>query len=136
MNRKLAEAQIGNEVSMDLMLENLKKMRAHFKETGDAKGEEIFNDFTGYTGIFINSLFELHEKIMALKEELETEKEASKEDLKRDLRADFEELVTHLIDDEDQEGFETLVRIKKGTNALIEGLIRREEDVFERWEID
>lgn len=118
------------------MLASFDEMYKYLKETRDREGSRILGSMMLYAGQFVDGLFELHQEALASKEKAETKGKADKENLKKELRADFGEMITHLIDNEDQEGFKTLVRIKKGANVLIENLIRKEEDVFERWQID
>lgn len=134
MKPKVDRARLKEDANM--MLASFDEMHEYLKETRDREGSRILGSMMLCIGQFVDDLFELQREALALRDETKTKVETDKKGLKKDLRADFEEMVTHLIDTEDQEGFETLVRIKKGTNALIEGLIRREEDVFERWEID
>ena len=129
MKTKVDKTRLRNDASM--MLASFDEMYEYLKGSGDKEGSRILGSLMLYTGQFVDGLFELQQKILASKEEAKTKEKADKENLKKELRDDFEELVSHFIDNEDEEGFETLVRIKKGANVLIENLVRREGDVFE-----
>lgn len=47
------------------------EMDKHLKDKGDEEGKRIFGNLIGYTGLFIDDLFELCKGITDLKEEIE-----------------------------------------------------------------